>query len=150
MSKSTSLPKAALAMLIFPLAIIAIVGASLPEQGDLPFKRFGNSILVSYSFVTIILIANMVFYADSRHKPMSPVVSMVLSLALGTLITYWVLSSGDLLMENNGSVRAQAVSNLVRLFVTSIAVIGALSIVVGTGFFSMTNSRKEPQKQEVR
>ena len=50
MNKTSSLPKALLAMLFVPLLLIAIVGASLPEQGDLPFKRFGNSpILVSYS-----------------------------------------------------------------------------------------------------
>lgn len=148
MNKTSSLPKALLAMLLVPLLLIAIVGASLPEQGDLPFKRFGNSILVSYSFVTIILIANMVFYADSRHKPLSPVVSMIFSLALGTIITYLVLSSGDLLIEDNGSVRAQAVSNLVRLFVTGISVLAALSVVVGTGFFSMTNARNQESTKQ--
>ena len=60
---------AIVALFILPVLMISAVGLSIPDQGDAPFKRFANSLLTSYSFVTLFLIANMVFYADSRQNP---------------------------------------------------------------------------------
>ena len=69
----------------------SIVGFSLPEQGDAPFKRFANS-------TNIIFGCNLIF--DSKygvlcrqwHKPLSPIVGMLLSLSAGFIVAYLIFS----------------------------------------------------------
>lgn len=139
MNRKVPMLPAVLALFLIPALLISIVGFSLPEQGDAPFKRFANSILTSYSVVTLFLIANMVFYADSRHKPMSPVVGMVLSLIAGSFVAYLLFSTGEVMFEQNASIRAQVFSNIVQLLVTLLSVISAGLIVIGVGFSYMMN-----------
>ena len=139
MNRKVPMLPAVLALFLIPALLISIVGFSLPEQGDAPFKRFANSILTSYSVVTLFLIANMVFYADSRHKPMSPVVGMVLSLIAGSFVAYLLFSTGEVMFEQNASIRAQVFSNIVQLSVTLLSVISAGLIVIGVGFSYMMN-----------
>lgn len=139
MNRKVPMLPAVLALFLIPALLISIVGFSLPEQGDAPFKRFANSILTSYSVVTLFLIANMVFYADSRHKPMSPVVGMVLSLIAGSFVAYLLFSTGEVMFEQNASIRAQVFSNIVQLSVTLLSVISAGLIVIGIGFSYMMN-----------
>ena len=139
MNRKVPMLPAVLALFLIPALLISIVGFSLPEQGDAPFKRFANSILTSYSVVTLFLIANMVFYADSRHKPMSPVVGMVLSLIAGSFVAYLLFSTGEVMFEQNTSIRAQVFSNIVQLSVTLLSVISAGLIVIGVGFSYMMN-----------
>ena len=139
MNRKVPMLSAIFALLIFPVLMISIVGLSLPEQGDASFKRFANSLLTSYSVVTLFLIANMVFYADSRHKPMSPIVGMILSLIAGFAVAYLIFSSGEIMYEQNSTIRAQIFSNIVRLVVTLASVLSAALIVVGVGFSFMMN-----------
>ena len=139
MNRKVPMLPAVLALFLIPALLISIVGFSLPEQGDAPFKRFANSILTSYSVVTLFLIANMVFYADSRHKPMSPVVGMLLSLIAGSFVAYLLFSTGEVMFEQNASIRAQVFSNIVQLLVTLLSVISAGLIVIGVGFSYMMN-----------
>lgn len=139
MNRKVPMLPAVLALFLIPALLISIVGFSLPEQGDAPFKRFANSFLTSYSVVTLFLIANMVFYADSRHKPMSPVVGMLLSLIAGSFVAYLLFSTGEVMFEQNASIRAQVFSNIVQLLVTLLSVISAALIVIGVGFSYMMN-----------
>ena len=139
MNRKVPMLGAIVALFLFPALIISIVGFSLPEQGDAPFKRFANSLLTSYSVVTLFLIANMVFYADSRHKPLSPIVGMLLSLSAGFIVAYLIFSSGEIMYEQNSSIRAQIFSNIVRLVVTLASVLSEGLIVVGVGFSFMMN-----------
>ena len=64
----------------------------------------------------------------------------------GGLITYFFLAQGDLLMENNGSIRAQALSNIIRFGTTVLAMTMAMVVVGGTLLASLLNS---PPKQLV-
>ena len=139
MNRKVPMLSAIVALFILPVIMIFVVGLSLPEQGDAPFKRFANSLLTSYSVVTLFLIANMVFYADSRHKPMSPIVGMFLSLIAGFGVAYLIFSSGEIMYEQNSTFRAQIFSNIVRLVVTLASVLSAALIVVGVGFSFMMN-----------
>ena len=139
MNRKVPMLSAIVALFILPVLMISVVGLSLPDQGDAPFKRFANSLLTSYSVVTLFLIANMVFYADSRHKPMSPIVGMILSLIAGFGVAYLIFSSGEIMYEQNSTFRAQIFSNIVRLVVTLASVLSAALIVVGVGFSFMMN-----------
>ncbi len=143
MNRKVPMLPAIVALFVIPALLISIVGFSLPEQGDAPFKRFANSILTSYSVVTLFLIANMVFYADSRHKPMSPVVGMLLSLIAGSFVAYLLFSTGEVMFEQNASIRAQVFSNIVQLLVTLLSVISAGLIVIGVGFSYMMNKSND-------
>ena len=67
---------------------------------------------------------------------------MCLSVALGVGLTVFFLSQGELLMEDNGSVRAQALSNIVRFGTTMIALAMAAVIVFGTLFSSLMSGPK--------
>ena len=55
-------------------------------------------------------------------------------------MTVYFLSQGELLMEDNGSVRAQALSNLIRLGTTLIGVGLGVMVVAGTLFASLMNT----------
>ena len=62
---------------------------------------------------------------------------MALSVGLGSLLTVYFLSQGELLMEDNGSVRAQALSNIIRFGTTAVGFGLALVVVAGTLFASL-------------
>ena len=71
---------------------------------------------------------------------LAPLVGMFLSVLLGAGLTVFFLSQGELLMEDNGSVRAQALSNLIRFGTTIIGLGLATLVVAGTLFASLMNS----------
>ena len=52
------------------------------------------------------------------------------------------LSQGELLMEDNGSVRAQALSNIVRFGTTMLGLAMAAVVVFGTLFSSLMGGPK--------
>ena len=114
----------------------AILGDDISNQA---FKRFGNALITGYTFSTGLLFINMFFYADSRQRPLAPLFGMLLATMFGTLITLWLLSQGDLLLEENGSVRAQALSNIVRILVSSLAMVMAVVVSVGGVFVAITS-----------
>jgi formate/nitrite transporter FocA (FNT family) len=64
---------------------------------------------------------------------------MLMSVLLGLGLTLFFLAQGELLMENNGSVRAQVLSNTIRFGTTVIGLSLAMVIVAGTLFASLMN-----------
>ncbi|MEJ6562216.1 MAG: hypothetical protein QNL85_00715 [Euryarchaeota archaeon] len=109
------------------------VGAGI---GSLP--RFGNALLTSYTLGSLLLLGNLFFYADSRQRPLAPLVGMLAAASIGLLTTILLLNQGDLLMEDNGSVRAQVLYNLVHMFVSAGAILLALGLALGSTFATIT------------
>ena len=102
--------------------------------------RFANALLTSFTFVSFLLLLTLFVYGDARKRPLAPLVGMFLSVILGAGLTVFFLSQGELLMEDNGSVRAQALSNLIRFGTTIIGLGLATLVVAGTLFASLMNS----------
>ena len=110
------------------------------DVGSDAFKRFGNAVLTAYTLASGLLLVNIFFYADSRHRPLAPAVSMVFVTLAGAGLTMFLLSNGDLLMEENGSARAQALYNVVRFLVSSAAILFASAVVMGLSFTALTSA----------
>jgi hypothetical protein len=128
------------------LMIIAVLmGDDITSQA---FKRFGNALITGYTFSAGLLFINMFFYADSRHRPLAPLFGMMMATFLGSIITLWLLSQGDLLLEENGSVRAQALSNIVRILVSLVALIIAVAVALGGTFVAITSRPKRKLFEE--
>ena len=106
------------------------------------FKRFGNAILTSYVIMGIILIGNLFFYADSRHRPFAPFVGMMFALAVGILIAWALISNDDLLLEANSGLRAQMLSNVVHLLVSGTAMLLASLLAIGVTFAMITGRER--------
>ena len=102
--------------------------------------RFANALLTSFTFVSFLLLLTLFVYGDARKRPLAPLGGMFLSVLLGAGLTVFFLSQGELLMEDNGSVRAQALSNLIRFGTTIIGLGLATLVVAGTLFASLMNS----------
>ena len=62
-----------------------------------------------------------------------------MSVLLGIGLSVFFLSQGELLMEDNGSVRAQALSNTIRFGTTVLGIALAVVVVAGTLFASIMN-----------
>ena len=129
---------ALLPILILITIDIAIGGGSHPES----FKRFGNAILTSYVVMGILLLGNLFFYADSRHRPFSPLVGMIVAIAFGVAISYILVSNDDLLLEANSGVRAQMLSNIVHLLVSGTAMVLAALLAIGATFTMITGRKR--------
>ena len=116
-----------------PILVLVAINVSLGDDFHPDsFKRFGNALLTSYVVVGILLIGNLFFYADSRHRPLAPLVGMVFALSVGLLISWILISYENLLLEANSGLRAQMLSNVVRLLV-SVTAMGLASILaIGT------------------
>ena len=69
--------------------------------------RFVNAMLTSFTLVSFLLLMTLIVYGDARKRPISPLLGMGLCVSAGVACTVFFLSQGDLLMEDNGSVRAQ-------------------------------------------
>ena len=122
-----------------PILVLVAINVSLGDDFHPDsFKRFGNALLTSYVVVGILLIGNLFFYADSRHRPLAPLVGMVFALSVGLLISWILISYEKLLLEANSGLRAQMLSNVVRLLV-SVTAMGLASILaIGTTFALIT------------
>ena len=128
-----------------PILVLVAINVSLGDDFHPDsFKRFGNALLTSYVVVGILLIGNLFFYADSRHRPLAPLVGMVFALSVGLLISWILISYENLLLEANSGLRAQMLSNVVRLLV-SVTAMGLASILaIGTTFALITGrARRE-------
>lgn len=128
---------------ILPILIIVSINVSLgddlhPES----FKRFGNAVLTSYVLVGIILTGNLFFYADSRHRPLAPLVGMAFAIAIGVLISWALISWDDLLLEANSGLRAQMLSNIVHLLVSGTAMALASVLAIGSTFAMITGRER--------
>tara|TARA_B100000242_G_scaffold59924_1_gene35751 strand:+ start:2024 stop:2479 length:456 start_codon:yes stop_codon:yes gene_type:complete len=122
-----------------PILVLVAINVSLGDDFHPDsFKRFGNALLTSYVVVGILLIGNLFFYADSRHRPLAPLVGMAFALSVGLLISWILISYENLLLEANSGLRAQMLSNVVRLLV-SVTAMGLASILaIGTTFALIT------------
>jgi drug/metabolite transporter (DMT)-like permease len=103
------------------------------------FIRFTNSLLTSFTLFSFMLLLTLFVYGDARKRPIAPLIGMLMSVLLGLGLTLFFLAQGELLMENNGSVRAQALSNTIRFGTTVIGLGLAMVIVAGTLFASLMN-----------
>ncbi|DAC47537.1 MAG: hypothetical protein DWC03_07175 [Candidatus Poseidoniales archaeon] len=121
-------------------AVLILVGLVSIESTDGTLIRFANALLTSFTFVSFILLLTLFVYGDARKRPIAPLLGMFMSVLLGVGMTVFFLSQGELLMEDNGSVRAQALSNLIRLATTVLGMGMAVMVVAGTLFASLMNT----------
>jgi hypothetical protein len=129
------------AFAVLPLgAVMLLVVWGSVESTDGTLIRFANALLTSFTFVSFILLLTLFVYGDARKRPLAPLLGMLMSVLLGVAMTVFFLSQGELLMENNGSVRAQALSNLIRLATTVLGMGLAVMVVAGTLFASLMNT----------
>ena len=129
---------------MLPILLLITIDISIdnsfhPES----FKRFGNALLTSYIVVGLILIGNLFFYADSRHRPSAPFVGMIFALAMGTLLAWALISQDDLLLEANSGLRSQMLSNVVHLLVSGTAMFVASLMAIGFTFAVITGRERK-------
>ena len=143
MKQSNSSWKLLVLAALLPILTLVAIDVSLnnnfhPES----FKRFGNAVLTSYIIMGLILIGNLFFYADSRHRPSAPFVGMIFALAIGMLIAWALISQDDLLLEANSGLRAQMLSNVVHLLVSGTAMMVASILAIGYTFAAITGRER--------
>ena len=133
--------RAMLVAFLLPLvsvwALDLTLGGSIGAGAD-SLPRFANALLTSYTLGSLILLGNLFFYADSRQRPLAPLFGMLAAASIGLLTTVALLNQGELLMENNGSVRAQILYNMVHMFVSAGAILLAFGLSLGMTFAAIT------------
>ena len=129
---------AILPVLVLVTINISIGDSSHPES----FKRFGNALLTSYVLMGVILLGNLFFYADSRHRPFAPLVGMIVAIGIGVLISWALVSNDDLLLEANSGLRSQMLSNIVHLLVSAAAMLLAALLAFGATFAMITGRER--------
>tara|TARA_B100001564_G_scaffold38511_1_gene27854 strand:+ start:476 stop:931 length:456 start_codon:yes stop_codon:yes gene_type:complete len=129
---------AILPVLVLMTINISIGDSSHPES----FKRFGNALLTSYVIMGVILLGNLFFYADSRHRPFAPLVGMLVAIGIGVLISWALVSNDDLLLEANSGLRSQMLSNIVHLLVSAAAMLLAALLAFGATFAMITGRER--------
>ena len=130
--------------LIFPIILVfAIdysVNGTIQNFGiDQINPRIANSALTAYILASTVLLGNMFFYGESRKRPMAPIFAMIISVLVGVLATIFFINQGPMLLEGNGSVRAQMVYNIAHTIVSLSALILSLFIALGLLFSSITH-----------
>ena len=129
-----------------PLLILAIdmtfYGGFKGIDTGVSFTRFANATLTAYTLCSLFLLGNLFFYGESRNRPWAPLFGMIMATAFGILATIFFLGQGSMLLENNGSVRAQAIYNIVHMFVSSGAVLLAVSVALGVTFSAITSQKQ--------
>ena len=134
-----------LAFLLPPLFILALdmtfYGSFKGIDSGVSFTRFANATLTAYTLTSLFLLGNLFFYGESRNRPLAPLVGMVLATLLGVLATWFFIGQGPMLLEDNGSVRAQAIYNIVHMFVSSGAIFMAVCVALGVTFSAITSQK---------
>ena len=126
---------------VLPVAsVVLVVWFASVASSEGALVRFTNAMLTSFTFVSFILLLTLFVYGDARKRPIAPLLGMVLSVLLGVALTVFFLSRGELLMEDNGSVRAQILSNLIRLGTTVLGLGLAVMVTAGALFASLMNT----------
>ena len=128
---------------ILPVLVLVTINNSIgysshPES----FKRFGNALLTSYVLMGVVLLGNLFFYADSRHRPFAPLVGMLVAIGIGVLISWALVSNDDLLLEANSGLRSQMLSNIVHLLVSTAAMLLAALLAFGATFAMITGRER--------
>lgn len=138
-SPNRSLARLCLIVMFPVLSILAIILWLSDGSTEGTFIRFTNALLTSFTLFSFMLLLTLFVYGDARKRPIAPLVGMLMSVLLGLGLTLFFLAQGELLMEDNGSVRAQALSNTIRFGTTIIGLGLAVVIVAGTLFASLMN-----------
>lgn len=145
--------RAMLVAFLLPLvslwAIDLTLGGSINAGAD-SLPRFANALLTSYTLGSLILFGNLFFYADSRQRPLAPLFGMLAAASIGLLTSFMLLDQTDLLMEDNGSIRAQMLYNAVHMFVSAGAILLAFGLALGLTFATITaqKARKTTFEEE--
>ncbi|MEC8789538.1 MAG: hypothetical protein VXX17_05705 [Candidatus Thermoplasmatota archaeon] len=143
MRQSTSSWRLLMLAALLPILVLVAIDVSLDNDSHPEsFKRFGNAVLTSYIIVGLVLIGNLFFYADSRHRPSAPFVGMFFALGIGMIIAWALISQDDLLLEANSGLRAQMLSNVVHLLVGGTAMLVASLLAVGFTFAAITGRER--------
>ena len=129
---------------LLPVLVVISINVSLGDElHHESFKRFGNAILTSYVLVGIILVGNLFFYADSRHRPFAPLGGMVCAIATGLAVAWALISKENLLLEQNSGLRAQMLMNIVHTIVIGTAMALASVFAVGSTFTMITGRKRK-------
>ncbi|MDP6869267.1 MAG: hypothetical protein QGI21_00635 [Candidatus Poseidoniaceae archaeon] len=124
---------------VLPILVLATINLSLGDDFESEtFKRFGNALLTSYIIMGTLLLGNLFFYANSRHRPAAPFVGMIVAIGIGLSLGWVLISYDDLLLEANGSLRAQALSNIVHFLVIATAMLLGSILAIGATFAAIT------------
>lgn len=138
-AQNRSLARMGLVIMLPLAAIIATtVWLSNGSTGG-TLTRFTNALLTSFTLFSFMLLLTLFVYGDARKRPIAPLLGMCMSVLLGIGLSVFFLSQGELLMEDNGSVRAQALSNTIRFGTTVLGIALAVVVVAGTLFASIMN-----------
>ena len=128
---------------ILPVLVLMTINLSIGDSSHPEsFKRFGNALLTSYVIMGVILLGNLFFYADSRHRPFAPLVGMLVAIGIGVLISWALVSNDDLLLEANSGLRSQMLSNIVHLLVSAAAMLLAALLAFGATFAMSTGRER--------
>ena len=128
---------------LLPVLVLVTINLSLGDSSHPEsFKRFGNALLTSYVIMGVILLGNLFFYADSRHRPFAPLVGMFVAIGIGVLISWALVSNDDLLLEANSGLRSQMLSNIVHLLVSTAAMLLAAMLAFGATFAMITGRER--------
>ena len=134
-----------LAFLLPPLLILALditfYGYFKGIDSGVSFTRFANATLTAYTLCSLFLLGNLFFYGESRNRPLAPLVGMVVATLLGILATVFFIGQGPMLLEDNGSVQAQAIYNIVHMFVSSGAILMSVCVALGVTFSAITSQK---------
>ena len=137
--------KVVLVGLLFPVIFIVALDYSL--NGSIPNfgieelnPRIANSALTAFILFSTLLLGNMFFYGESRNRPLAPIFSMAIAVMVGILATIFFINQGPMLLEGNGSVRAQLVYNIAHTIVSIIALSVSGLVTLGMMFSAITNS----------
>ena len=143
MKKGTASWKLLMLAASLPILVLVSIDISFGNSSHHDsFKRFGNALLTSYVIMGMVLIGNLFFYADSRHRPFAPFVGMMFSLAIGIMIAWALISNDDLLLEANSGLRAQLLSNVVHLIASGTAMLLASILAIGMTFAMITGRER--------
>ncbi len=137
--------------LAFPIILVAALDYSLndsiPNFGIEELNpRVANSALTAFILASTVLLGNMFFYGESRNRPLAPIFAMVIAVLVGVLATIFFINQGPMLLEENGSVRAQLVYNIAHTIVSITELSLSLLITLGILFSVITHSPSKISK----
>ena len=137
--------------LAFPIILVAALDYSLndsiPNFGIEELNpRVANSALTAFILASTVRLGNMFFYGESRNRPLAPIFAMVIAVLVGVLATIFFINQGPMLLEENGSVRAQLVYNIAHTIVSITALSLSLLITLGILFSVITHSPSKISK----
>ena len=140
--------------LLFPVILIVAIDYSMNGEianfgmDDLN-PRIANSALTAFILCSTFLLGNMFFYGESRKRPLAPLFGMGIAVIVGVFATIFFINQGPMLLEGNGSVRAQLVYNISHTIVSIIALIFSVLITLGVLFSTITHSPSKIRKTVV-